>query len=66
MFDDQTKKWSVEWESEYLDGNIWDEEGKNWFWSDEDNTYPEFVIDERCRNMLNALVTIWPAVDTEV
>jgi hypothetical protein len=65
-FDDQTKKWSLEDETQYLDGNVWDTEDQEWFWPDENNSYPEFVIDERARQMISVLATIWPAVDTEV
>lgn len=66
MFDDQSGKWSLEDDSRYLDGNVWSVIDQEWFWPDENNSYPEFVIDERCRIMLDTLASIWPAVDTEV
>lgn len=70
-FNDQTKKWSLEDETLYLDGNIYNQEEYegyegHWFWADENNSYPEYVIDERCRTMLRTLASIWPTVDTAV
>ena len=65
-FDDQTKKWSLEDETQYLDGNVWNPEDMEFFWPDENNSYPEYVIDERARQMVSVLATIWHAVDTEV
>ena len=72
MFDDETKKWAVCSDIEpYLpDGNVWDEERDQggdygWFYPYEDTEPLANLIDERCWVMLDALVSIWPAVDTE-
>ena len=68
VFDDVTKKWSVENELGFLpDGNIWnqspdDDDDYGWI-IPEDGSLPD-LIDQRCHNMLNALVPIWPEVDT--
>lgn len=62
-FDEETGKWSVEDETKYLDGNIWDEADQDWYWARDAR---EELIDERCTIMLTTLASIWPAVDTEV
>ena len=68
-FDTETNKWFVDHnEDAYMpDGNVWDKDMDDageygWNFPDDEMTT---LIDQRCRNMLNALVTIWPAVDTE-
>lgn len=69
-FDDETNKWFVEYDTEayFPDGHIFDpaaadETGYGWMPVESDESL-EALIDQRCMNMLNALVPIWPAVDT--
>ena len=65
-FDSNTKKWSVDYDmTDNFDGHIWDDD-IGFFYAD-DNILPgSQLIDERCCNMLDSLVSIWPAVDTEL
>jgi len=54
-YNTETQKWSVEDETLYLDGNIWDNQTEEWYWA----TSPhDELVDSRCHNMLNALVSI--------
>lgn len=64
-FDSETKKWAVDPDiTAYMpDGNVWTE-GNEYGW-DYPNGDLEELIDQRCYNMLYALVPIWPEVDTE-
>ena len=61
-YDTETKKWSYDDDmTDSLDGNVWtDEDG--FFWPAPE--YPQSeIIDERCRTMINTLMSIWPEVD---
>lgn len=69
-YDTDEQRWFVEYDSEayFPDGHIFDSTladatGYGWIPVLED-TSMDALIDQRCMNMLNALVSIWPAVDT--
>lgn len=57
-YDEQSQKWSVEDETKYLDGNVWDDVNAEWFWPTDGSEQDE--QDRKCRNMIQALVPIWP------
>lgn len=65
-YNTDTKKWKVEDESGFLpDGNVWDQSQVDVMdvgWRYANDSWEE-LIDERCHNMLNALLPIWPEVD---
>ena len=61
-YNTETQRWSVDDETMYIDGNIWDNREEEWSWA----TGPhDELVDSRCRNMLIALAPTWPKVDTE-
>jgi starvation-inducible outer membrane lipoprotein len=57
-YDDSTHKWSVEDETQYLDGNVWDTAEGEWFYPE--SWTPEYYQDQKCRQMVEVLATIWP------
>jgi hypothetical protein len=59
-YDTDAKKWFVDDETKYLDGNVWDNDEQDWFIPRDDT---EELIDERCHTMLSTLAPIWPEVD---
>ena len=63
VYNTETKKWSFDWDmTDNFDGNCYTNED-GFFWPAPE--YPDSeIIDERCQNMINALLPIWPAVDT--
>lgn len=63
-FDSETKKWSCENDAGLLDGNVWSEDEQHFTWPNDEDIPNSELIDQRCKNMLNALVPIWPEVDT--
>lgn len=68
-YDDETDKWFVEHDTTayFPDGNMFDpakaqsDEWGYYGWFMPEDDHPEVAIDEKCMNMLNALVTIWPS-----
>ena len=63
-YDTDTRKWFIDGDQySYLpDGNVWHNENGG-FWDIPNEYDGSEIIDERCWNMLNTLVTIWPEVD---
>ena len=66
-YDDETDKWFVEYDTEayFPDGHIFDSTladatGYGWIPVLEDDS-KDALIDAKCMNMLNSLVTIWPS-----
>lgn len=57
-YDALTKKWHVEDETKYLDGNVWDDVNEEWFWPEDGSEQDD--QNTKCYNMIQALVPIWP------
>ena len=61
-YDESTGKWSIEDETRYLDGNVWDESapfGEGWgFPTDEQQD-----IDDACHRTLEAALELMPKIE---
>jgi hypothetical protein len=65
-YDDTSMKWFVEYDTTayFQDGNVWDDEQYReqfYGWSVPEEGSRSEAIDNKCMNMLNSLVTIWPS-----
>ena len=64
-YDSEMDRWWVEFDTTayFPDGNLWDDEAMKTGlgWSVPDRGSFEEVLDNKCMNMLNSLVPIWPS-----
>jgi len=64
-YDSEMDRWWVEFDTTayFPDGNLWDDEAMKtgWGWSIPDSGSFEEALDNKCVNMLNSLVPIWPS-----
>ena len=59
-YDSETDEWSLDEDTmEILDGNVWSEDD-GWFYPAPEYPLSE-GIDQKCRNMIDVLVPIWPS-----
>ena len=65
-YDSEMDKWFVEFDTTayFSDGHMWDDEQYRehfYGWRVPSEGSPEEALDQKCMNMLNSLVTIWPS-----
>ena len=65
-YDSEKDRWWVEFDPEayFPDGNIWDDKAADengYGWIVPDDVSFEAALDQKCWQMLNSLVTIWPS-----
>ena len=65
-YDSESMRWFVESDTTayFSDGNVWDNKAADetgYGWSVPDEGSFEEALDQKCWNMLNSLVPIWPS-----
>ncbi len=65
-YDSELDKWFVEFDTTayFQDGNVWDDDKYReqfYGWSVPDEGSDEEALDNKCLNMLQSLVPIWPS-----
>ena len=65
-YDSEHDRWFVEFDptAYFSDGNVWDNKAADetgYGWSVPDEGSFEEALDQKCWNMLNSLVPIWPS-----